>query len=302
MNKIAIGAAAIAAMITAPAVAADMVLKAPPPAPVYGWTGFYAGGNVGYGWGEANTDAAGSATTVSLPFICPVCFVNPPVSFAHSQAQRLDGFIGGGQFGYNYQATPNWVLGFEADIQGTTRRGGNSVLDPFAGTVCIGVGVGTCFATVPLTGAAAISHEGRIEWFGTVRGRLGVLIDNGLLLYGTGGLAYGRVGVSGNVSVSGGSPPPPAVNTFGPSTNTFAASRTNIGFAAGAGLEGKLFSPQWTWKLEYLYVDLGSLDTSTSFVAASAILLAASGLAGTATTHTRFTDNILRVGLNYQFH
>ncbi len=299
MNKIVIGVAAIAAMLAAPAVAADMVLKAPPPAPVYGWTGFYVGGNVGYGWGEAKTDAAGSATTISSPVNCPFgCFTNPPVTFAHSLTQRLDGFIGGGQFGYNYQATSNWVLGFEADIQGTTRRGSNSVLDPFAGTFCSFFGGAGCFATVPLTGAAAISHEARIEWFGTVRGRLGVLINNGLLFYGTGGLAYGRVGVAGNVSVSGIAP---GFAAFGPSTNTFGASRTNTGFAAGAGLEGKLFSPNWTWRVEYLYVDLGSLDTLTSFAAASSSANA-SNLAGTVTTHTRFTDNILRVGLNYQFH
>jgi outer membrane immunogenic protein len=62
MNKIAIGVATIAAVVGAPALAADMPVKAPPraPAPIYSWTGWYVGGNVGYGWGHANSDLAGS--------------------------------------------------------------------------------------------------------------------------------------------------------------------------------------------------------------------------------------------------
>ena len=51
----------------APALAADMPVKAPPPAPVNSWTGFYVGGNVGGSWGNSPTDIAGSATTVALP-------------------------------------------------------------------------------------------------------------------------------------------------------------------------------------------------------------------------------------------
>jgi opacity protein-like surface antigen len=57
--------------------------------------------------------------------------------------------------------------------------------------------------------------------------------------------------------------------------------------------------------LEYLYVDLGSVDTSTSFAAAASNPASPTffhPLAGTMTTHTHFTDNIVRVGLNYQFH
>jgi outer membrane immunogenic protein len=126
-----------------------------------------------------------------------------------------------------------------------------------------------------------------------------------LLAYGTAGLAYGRVAVSGNTSVNTtfGSP------EFGGGPITanaaFANSKTNTGFSVGAGVEGRFsywLPPNWTWRVEYLYLDLGSLNTTTTFAAASRPSVGFLGMAGTITTHTHFTDNILRVGLNYQFH
>jgi outer membrane immunogenic protein len=302
MKKLGTAIAAIA-LIATPAYAADMAVKAPPPAPVpvYNWTGWYVGGNVRYGWGDARTDIAGSGTIVKL-----INSFTNPTTFAGSHTDRLSGVIGGGQIGYNYQINPQWVLGFEADIQGSGERGNSTFNDPLSGTVClIFVGPPTSCApggAPPLNGAAVTSFQGKIEWFGTVRGRLGVLINDGLLLYGTGGLAYGRVSVSGNVNISASLLTTPV--TFGPGTALFSQSKTNTGFAAGGGLEGKLLAwlpPNWTWKLEYLYVDLGSLDTSTPFAAAPSAA-GFSTLAGNMTTHTHFTDNIVRVGLNYQFH
>jgi len=99
--------------------------------------------------------------------------------------------------------------------------------------------------------------------------------------------------------------PKPA--SFGPGGGVFSQSKTNIGFAVGTGLEGRLLNwlpPNWTWKLEYLYIDLGSLNTSTSLDAppSGALGGAFTDLVGTANIHTHFTDNVLRVGLNYQFH
>jgi outer membrane immunogenic protein len=90
-------------------------------APVYGWTGVYIGGNLGYSWGNARTDIAGNATFVALPTF----FGGIPdnrVAFADSNTARLNGVIGGGQIGYNYQFSPRWVLGFEADIQASGGR------------------------------------------------------------------------------------------------------------------------------------------------------------------------------------
>ncbi len=87
----------------------------------------------------------------------------------------------------------------------------------------------------------------------------------------------------------------------------FSQSKTNIGFAVGTGVEGRLspwLPPNWTWKLEYLYIDLGSLNTSTSLDAPLSGPLggAFSDLVGTANIRTHFTDNIVRVGVNYKFY
>jgi outer membrane immunogenic protein len=300
------------------AFAADLnkpVYKAPPPppAPVYTWTGWYVGGNVGYSWGDAHTDIAGSATTITDPGFMGG-FLNSPFGFADSNTARPNGVIGGGQIGYNYQFSPTWVVGFEADFQGSGERGSNAFADAFSSTVCVsGSGPTGCFVNGPLNLTAATSYDAQIDWFGTVRARLGYLIADQVLLYGTGGLAYGRVGLSGATNVSGsvvagggiGSPP------VTPGANAFSESKTNTGWTAGAGIEGRVaywLPPGWTWKVEYLYVDLGSVDTVAPFPggpALSGVIIGGvelSAFNGTITTHTHFTDNIVRVGLNYHFN
>jgi outer membrane immunogenic protein len=316
MKKILLGVVAILALTRAAALAADMPVKAAPSAPAsaYPWTGFYVGGNVGGSWGNAPTNIAGSATTVALPDVGGG-FPGNNVAFADSNTARLNGLIGGGQIGYNYQFSPTWVLGFEADIQGSGERGSNAFADPFSTTVCTIATAGpppACLAAPgTLNATAATAYDARVSWFGTVRGRLGFLIGDQVLLYGTGGLAYGRVGVSGITNVSGteitnGFPATIAVT---PAATAFTQSRINAGFAAGAGIEGKfsyLLPAGWTWKLEYLYVNLGSLDTAGPFPGAfvpipGSPFLATSPFAGAISTHTNFTDNIVRVGLNYKF-
>jgi outer membrane immunogenic protein len=301
MSKAAIGIIAFAALIGTPVLAADMPLKAPPPPPpVSSWTGFYLGGNVGYSWGDARTDLAGNGNVTNIA----LGGLNSSFDFADSNTARPNGVIGGGQIGYNYQISPKWVLGFEADIQGSGQRGSGLFADTFVAPICFLLGA-TCLGTTPFIGAALTSYESKIDWFGTVRGRVGLLLTDQLLVYGTGGLAYGEVEVSGNTNLSalivspfGGSPLP-----FMPNTGAFGASKTNVGFSVGGGVEGNFsywLPAKWTWKLEYLYIDLGSLNATTSFAMANTTS-DFSPAAGTITTHTHFTDNIVRVGLNYQF-
>jgi outer membrane immunogenic protein len=266
-------------------------------APVYTWTGFYVGGNVGYSWGDARTDLAGNGSGMGDDV--PYSF-----TFATSNTTKLNGVIGGGQVGYNYQISPNWVLGFEADIQGSGERGSGQLAGPFTTPICFFQGGGSCVDFSTLNGAAATTDQFKIDWFGTVRVRLGLLVDDQLLVYGTGGLAYGRVAVSSVTNVSA---IPLLLTPFTPVTGAFADSKTNVGFSVGGGIEGRLsywLPRNWTWKLEYLYLDLGSLDTTTaSFTMAPPPNTSdLSPITGTiTTTHRHFTDNIVRVGLNYKF-
>jgi outer membrane immunogenic protein len=80
------------------------------------------------------------------------------------------------------------------------------------------------------------------------------------------------------------------MTVFGGGTTAFSNADVNAGWTIGAGMEGLAWNPRWTWKLEYLYLDLGTLNAAVS-----------SGLT-TAHAATRFTDNILRAGLNFHFH
>jgi outer membrane immunogenic protein len=133
-----------------------------------------------------------------------------------------------------------------------------------------------------------MDYQTKIDWFGTVRGRIGYLWGNGAVMsYVTGGLAYGEVKVDGTSAVSGtvGSTPlfiPLSI------TQAFSHSNVNTGWTVGSGTEGRLLIPGWTYRIEALYMDLGTLNNSVS--------------GGQIITHTHFTDSILRAGLNYQFH
>jgi outer membrane immunogenic protein len=171
--------------------------------------------------------------------------------------------------------TRGWVLGLEADLQGSGQRGSNAFGDHISAPFCVAAGAPppTCQGTTSFAGTAVTAYEAKIDWFGTVRGRAGFLITDQILLYGTGGLAYGRVEVSGSPIATN------ATLLFGgafPYTgagSAFTAAKTNVGFAVGGGVEGKL-SPwlpaNWSWKLEYLYLDLGSLNSVGSFGAVAA--------------------------------
>jgi outer membrane immunogenic protein len=181
--------------------------------------------------------------------------------------------IGGGQVGYNWQSQ-NWLFGLEADIQGSGEKGSSSF-------ICVACANDGTNITSNLTQ--------KLNWFGTVRGRAGVLVTPSVLLYGTGGLAYGELQTGGSITGNN-------VNGV-PVTVVFpGASSTRAGWTVGAGVEGKI-AGNWTAKLEYLYMDLGSVNAGPI---ATTILVPVRTNAG-ASYSSHFTDNILRVGINYQF-
>ena len=253
-----------------PSHAADMPMKAPPLVAVYSWTGWYAGVNVGYSWGRSETDVAYFTSPGGVPIV-------PPPGSIVSGTADLDGWIGGGQIGGNLQ-NGNWVVGLEADIQWSGQKGSSDFL--CAATI-IG---GPCFLiqTLPPPGVtgATLSLDQKLLWFGTVRGRLGWTPSQSWLAYVTGGLAYGEIKTDA------------ALTGFVPAATlaTASSSTTKAGWTVGVGLEG-VISGRWTGKIEYLYMDLGTVSGS--------VVNTPAGIQ--ATYSSDITDNIIRVGLNYRF-
>jgi len=189
-----------------------------------------------------------------------------PINFSTTQT----GFIGGGQIGYNWQ-NGNAVYGVEADISGLTGRA--SASQPYAvNKVC---SVGSCVA-----GASS-----KIDWLATFRGRLGLAVNN-TMVYATGGLAVGHVKNSfttGSASYN--------------SAATWTDNSTRLGFAIGGGVEHML-TPNWTVRLEGLFVDLGKTTAN----------LSSAGTWPFTTTKTGgfkadFRNQLVigRLGLNYKF-
>jgi outer membrane immunogenic protein len=289
MKRILIGATAIASLLTTSALAADLAAKVYTKAPVivdpgYNWTGFYAGLNGGYSWGRANT-----AITGVSPFaaIFPIPAVAP-------FRQDVNGGLGGGQIGYNWQVDRKWVLGLEGDIQWSGERSSSllTVVGPRYGSLISGIpfpGPGPDFNSI-ITQMANVAYD--LQWFATFRGRAGFLADPQTLLYATGGLAVGEFKYSAQATTSiqvfgpggtGTTPQGPPLVLAGAAASS---SDTRVGWTVGAGVERK-FSPNWSGKLEYLYMDFGS---KTFF----------SGTVNQA--DVSFHDHIFRAGFNYAFN
>jgi outer membrane immunogenic protein len=296
--------AAAVTLAAAQATAADLGARMSAPAPVYkaapammaiyNWSGFYVGGNIGYSWGKAETDVTVPGFTIDATTTTGTVPVDIPGG-AFSESLKPAGLIGGGQIGWNSQVG-NWVFGLEADWQASGQKDDRNRSDAFDF-------VTTTTPPFVVTGTSETNLEARLKWFGTVRGRLGYAWDS-VMVYGTGGLAYGKFNVSGVNTVSGTATcvatavvcvAPEPVTPFS-QTTSLSSSKNKAGWTLGAGVEGAAFAPGWTWKAEYLYLDFGKIDQS--FATAASAPITTSGLV---TTSTRVTDHILRFGVNYRF-
>lgn len=185
----------------------------PPPAPVMSWTGFYLGGNGGFGGDK-----------FQYPFTVggPIPALGITAATSGTSSLTSSGFFGGGQAGFNWQAAPTWVIGAEGDFDAANIQGkANTSATVFSGSV------GTT-----------------LDWFGTVRGRVGFLVTPSALFYGTGGWAYGRTTSSANAAGLGLG----ATGSVGHDKN---------GWTAGGGLE-YAFNQWLSFKTEYLFLDLGT--------------------------------------------
>jgi outer membrane immunogenic protein len=249
-SSVALVSSAFAADIYTPAAPAYAAVALPP-----NWGGFYIGANGGYGGnnGLAFREDVFFRTLPSTDFVNPLSVING--------SDTIAGGFGGGQLGYNFQFG-SVVLGVEGDIQGSGIRGSGARtiftdLDGFAGGPDRN---SFCQATANVPGGVAGGIcEGRntleVDWFGTVRGRVGWSIGN-VLLYGTGGFAAGGVRMTNfytdNNLVA-------LNNSNAPEFGRVSRSATNTGWTAGGGIEVKL-SPSWSLKGEYQFINLGTIS------------------------------------------
>ncbi|MBY6240768.1 outer membrane protein [Methylosinus sp. Sm6] len=281
----ALGVAAIGGR----AAAADLAAIAPPPPP-FSWTGVYLGANAGYIWGARNgIDSRGFAMLDNAPLFG----ATSALGARGVSTPSFNGAFGGGQIGYNYQLAPRFVVGVEADAQGTAVQGSESRY---------------AVLTVPNLTRYSISTETQVtrnlDYLATVRGRFGFAVHPEALLYLTGGLAFGRASqtvTQTQYAYWTGSPLVPAgSNVFG-----FARSQyddTRVGWAAGAGVEWA-FRGNWSAKIEYLYYDLGRVRSS-GYLSFNTNAIPGPGSGGTGLvtidSGSRFNGHVLRAGLNYR--
>jgi outer membrane immunogenic protein len=287
MKKFLLAGTAFAGL-TASAFAADLPRRAAPPVftpvPVFTWTGFYAGFNAGYGF---STRDDRSPTVLGVP--ATGVFAGPAV-VAFDNRNSTDGFVGGGQIGYNYQFTPGSgvVVGVEADAQ----------------YVDFGRNRNRFISSAPLLpGALAFNPSGisGLDYFGTVRGRLGYAFDR-TLVYATGGFAYG----------SGGG------RDFGLPNGSRDEFQT--GYAVGGGVEFAITPDSFlsflnffrssavTFKIEGLYVNLDRGNRNNGIFAVNTagvpVALSTPGVvlaAGNANLRRDTEFAVVRAGVNYKF-
>ncbi len=303
MKKLLASLAALTAM-TAAATAADLPRRvAPPPVfvpvPVFTWTGFYAGFNAGYGF-DVGQDLASPtfvATNDSRVIAGPAGSAG---IFAFNNGLSKDGFVGGGQIGYNYQFTPGSgvVVGIEADAQYADlggRFGKASTCPPITGAVACAFSPGASLRS----GVTVFNPTGTagIDFFGTARGRIGYAFDR-VMFYGTAGFAYASVGGGKAVNV-----------------DDFAT-----GWTAGGGVEYALPTDSFlnffrssavTLKVEALYVNLDNGNARGAYANANGTIITgtpapqATG-ASTSVQLNNFGNRdlefaVLRGGINYKF-
>jgi len=279
-NRWLMGAAAAAMTVAGAfaAQAADLPTRKEAPAPIFvpppfTWTGFYIGGNAGGIWssgGNSNT----TLYTAGIPF---ANFALASVFPLSSLGSSNSGFIGGGQAGYNYQ-WGSWVLGVETDFDGTDLSRSRNLIGPTF--------------VEPIFGRNDFfTANGKIslDWLGSTRARVGWVAtpDNRLLIYGTGGVAYGSGSAHLNIYDA----------LLGWGWNTNSNSKERSGWTIGGGVE-YAWTNNITFGAEYLYYDLGNkYITTVPSIAASNVF----GPYTYTSTKINFDGSVIRARINYKF-
>jgi opacity protein-like surface antigen len=226
------------------------------------WQGLYVGVNAGYGFADSGLTTFAPASPAAAIFQAQG---RAPLS----QNSDIAGFQGGGQIGYNYRLGPSIVAGVEADIQYANIGGSFSNSDVIAGTTT--------------------SNKRLLEWFGTARGRLGWLVRDDVLIYGTGGFAYGEVSARGALSSLA------SANCSVVFCSAGQFSDIATGWTAGAGVEFAV-APNVTFKAEWLYVDLDKQKYNIAAYGGSV----PAGVPVNLVARSESAAHIIRAGVNYR--
>lgn len=289
MKRLVAAAALAFSLIAQPALAGDI-----------DWNGWYAGFNLG-GGNSGDASYTGDHPTGPIPgagtfFTSGLAFQSGQISFdpvaagsvnqpSYLQSLSGSGVLAGAQLGYSRQLNDKWVGGFEADLQhaGIDSEGQWAYPDPASA-------IGVTLAT------EASRH---LDWYGTLRGRLGYLVNDRLLAYGTAGVVYGQSSAAGSIAINGAT----GWNVSSPSMATAiicngfttclagASSGLSLGLAVGGGVEFAL-TPKLSLKAEFVHLDLPQtvrLDVQ-------------SPATGDGFVNVKFAGyNTVRAGLNFRF-
>lgn len=247
------------------------------------WTGFYVGANAGYAWSANNNLQNISRVTYADPLF-PLAQIRA-ASLAFVTTNRMftsaNSFMGGAQIGYNSQFSDKLVIGIETDLD-ALRFNSSAARSDTAPSV-----FGTYTSNATMTK--------KLDYLGLLKGRLGYLISQSFLVYGSGAFAYGGASLATTYSVTNSQ-----TNNLSPIYSETSKSRILGGWSAGAGAEW-MFTPCWSMKLEYLYYDLGTMHTylnlGQTLVTTPTTLYAGAIVESQA----KYTGNAVRLGLNYRF-
>jgi outer membrane immunogenic protein len=230
-------AAALAVLFTpvfaqAADLAARLPTKAPVPAIVDSWTGFYVGGELGGRWADTTWTSTGLQDPINPVTSARFLPQGNPASFDSAS------FRGGGYAGYNWQLSPVWLIGLEGDVAWANN---SKTLPGIPGT------------WLPIqNGTPIIANDSstvKLGWDASIRGRAGWLVTPSVLLFGAGGVAWQQVSLTANCNVTGPWCFPSMLETY---------NKIATGYTAGGGVEAKF--GRWLARIEYRFADFGRVQ------------------------------------------
>lgn len=248
-------------------------------APAAIWSGLYGGANLGYAIGGNRDDNSASLIDNGNLF-----FEGVNVTASGLGQASASGVFGGAQLGYGWQ-TGQFYFGVEADFQGGGMNDSKTT-----GITSLGVSYQGDSGTIDLpAGLLSATTKQSIDWFGTLRGRVGI-VSGQFLFFGTGGLAYGNVQNELCFKATDGTD-----SARGCAKN----DETRTGYAFGGGVAYK--AGPWDLTAEYLHIDLGNQSINGAFGMVFPGDAAATQL-GTLSTKSIPSDfDVVRAKINYHF-